>query len=372
MHSIVTFDGELLRAVTGSAVTLTLEDEIDVSRGDMIVHPGNLPRVGRQLEAQLVWMSEQSLLPGKSYWFKQTTRRSRAEVQVVSHRIDVNSLQKVGAATLKLNEIGRCQLAVHDPVMHDPYQENRKTGAFVLVDRVSHETVAAGMILDPATDSHRSDAWSSRLRSNRLEFAPSQVSADSRRERFGHSPLTVLITGLSGSGKTTIACALEKQLFAAGRAVMVLDGQNLRHGISRDLGFSTEERSENLRRAAEIARLVNEAGLICIAAFVAPDATIRAKAKQVIGTDRLFHVHLTAPLEVCRVRDASGRYGAADRGEIVSFPGVTSPYEIPVDADLIIPSHEWPLEQCVAEIEQCLQRGLGGGSASPSQHQRLG
>ena len=352
VQSIITFEGTLPQANVGSAVTLTLEHEIDVARGDMIVHPDRVPRVGRQWEATLVWMSEQPLVPGKSYWIKQTTRRTCAEVQAVFYRIDVNMLRRVEASTLNLNEIGRCQVSSHDPVVYDPYRENRSTGAFVMVDRVTHETVAAGMILDPLSEAQRGDAWSGELHSSQLQFTTSRISPEQRREHFGHPALTILLTGLSGSGKTTLAFALEERLFAAGRAAMVLDGQNLRHGISRDLGFSAAERSENLRRAAEIARLVNDAGIICIAAFVAPDAAIRDKARHVIGTDRLLHIHLSTPVEVCRLRDQSGRYAAAERGEIVNFPGLTAPYVPPADAYLTIPADRWTVTECLDAIEK--------------------
>ncbi len=366
VQSIVTFDGARASAKTGEAITLTLADEIDISRGDMIVQADHIPLVSRQFQATLVWMSEQPLVPGKSYWLKQTTRRTSAEVESVNFRTDVNSLQQMDCASLKLNEIGECRISVHDPLVYDAYRQNRRTGSFVLVDRISHETVAAGMIVIPIGEVSQGDHWDGELRSKRLQYTPSRVSSDSRTKRYGHSPLTILITGLSGSGKTTIAYALEERLFAQGRAVMVLDGQNLRRGISRDLGFSAEERSENLRRAAEIAHLMNQAGLICIAAFVAPDPAIREKARQVIGTDNMLHIHLSAPVEVCRYRDSSGRYAAADRGEIVNFPGVTIPYEKPGDANLVLDTERLSVEQCLDLIEQLLSRKLGVAGTKPA------
>ncbi len=354
IQSIVTFDGDLQRVGAGAAVTVTLADQIDVARGDMIVDPESPPRVGRQLEADLVWMSEQPLVPGKSYWMKHTTRRTSAEVQLVSHRIDITTGRHIDASTLHLNEIGRCLVCTHDPIVHDPYRLDRRSGGFILVDRVTHETVAAGMIHDPLSDTARPDAWSGQLRSGRLQRSTSRISPEQRAERFAHLPLTILITGLSGAGKTTLAYGLEERLFDAGCAVTVLDGQNLRHGISRDLGFSADERSENLRRAAEICRLINDAGMICLAAFVAPDAAIREKARQVVGPERFLHVHLSASLAVCRKRDLSGRYRAADRGEIVNFPGVTSVYQEPENADLVIPTDRWSVEQCLSEIVRWL------------------
>ena len=354
VRSIVTFDGDKQHATSGEAVTLTLADEIDVTRGNMIVRHDQLPQVSQHIDANLVWMSHQPLVPGKSYWFKHTTHRTSAELTSIAHRIDVNTLKRVDAASLGLNEIGQCQLMLHAPMAFDPYLRNRRTGSFIMVDRVSHETVAAGMILDDRDDQQPHHRWNLALRSQKLQFTTSRISARERQVRYGHAARTILLTGLSGSGKTTIAFALEERLFAAGQAVMVLDGQNLRHGISRDLGFSADERSENLRRAAEIARMVNDAGMICVAAFVAPDEAIRAKARQVIGADRMLHIHLSAPVSVCRDRDLSGRYEAAECGNIVSFPGITAPYQEPTDADLTIPTDQWSVEHCLEVIERWL------------------
>lgn len=354
VRSIVTFDGELPCATAGSAVTLTLEDEIDVTRGDMIVGMAELPRVEKQFDATLVWMSHQPLVSGKAYWCKQTSRQLSAEVSGIAYRIDVNTLNRVETSTLKLNEIGHCRLSLHAPLAFDAYRQNRRTGTFILVDRVTHETVAAGMIVDTLADDQQESPWNLELRSQQLQFTPSRISAARRRERYGHPAVTILLSGLSGSGKTTIGFALEERLFEAGHSVMVLDGQNLRHGISRDLGFSADERSENLRRAAAICRLINDAGTIAIAAFVAPDAAARDKTRQVVGEDRLFHIHLSAPLEVCRQRDMSGRYQAAERGEIVNFPGITASYEQPADADLVIPTDQWPIGRCLDAIEHWL------------------
>lgn len=350
VRSIVTFLGHLPEAQQGTAVTLTLEDEIDVSRGDWIIHPGQLPQVGQHLEATLVWMSTETLVTGKTYWLKHTTRHTAAEVEDVVSQLDIHTLHPREAQTLKLNDIGRCRIRLHQPIAYEPYTANRKTGTFILVDRVTHETVAGGMILS----SHEDEGSTERAIRPGLQYTPSSISREARCGRTGHDPATVLITGLSGAGKTSLAFALEARLFSAGLSVTVLDGQNLRHGISRELGFSAEERSENLRRAAEIARLLNDAGLICLAAFVAPEEAVRAKARDVIGSERFFHVHLDAPLETCRQRDSAGRYTAAERGEIANFPGVTAPYPTPQDADLVIPTDRWPLERCVAEVERWL------------------
>lgn len=358
VQSIVSFDGELQQAREGMAVTLTLADEIDVSRGDMLARPDELPQVERRAEAMLIWMSEQPLVPGKGYWLKHTTRRTIAEIGAVRYRVDVNDLSRKQAATLQLNEMGRCQVLTRDPIAYDPYASNRNTGSFVMVDRVTHETVAAGLILDSEEGDTLSNAWDDPLKSARLELRASRISTAQRETRYGHRAFTILITGLSGAGKTTIALALEEKLFDAGHVVILLDGQNLRHGLSRDLGFSAHERSENLRRAAEIAKLVNDGGIGCVAAFVAPDAEVRNKVFERIGRSRVLHVHLEAPIEVCRQRDRSGRYDAAERGEILDFPGVTASYDVPSDVDLVLNTATSSIEHCVASIQYALTQNL--------------
>jgi len=285
-------------------------------------------------------MSEQSLLPGKSYWIKHTTERTAGEIQHVRYAIDVNTLHRSAAATLKLNEIGRCRLSLRDPVMFDAYRQNRETGSFIVVDRITHETVAAGMFLAPGDGSGGGEHWDDQPAGLRLQRAVSRIGVEQRARRYGHEPFTLLITGLSGSGKTTLAFELEQRLFDENKKCIVLDGQTMRFGISRDLGFSAEERSENLRRGAEIATTLNDAGLICIAAFVAPHDDARQRVRARIGVDRFMHVHLSTPIDVCRQRDTTGRYDAAERGEITSFPGVTSGYEPPTNADLEISTHD--------------------------------
>jgi bifunctional enzyme CysN/CysC len=355
IRRIVTRDGDLAEAAVAESITVTLDDEIDVARGDMLVCPGNRPHICRDADAMLVWMSEEPLMPGKSYWVKHTTRRTSGEIQLVRYTIDVNTLQRSQATTLRLNEIGRCRLATRDPVMFDAYRRNRATGAFILVDRVTHETVAAGMFLDPSDSSSSGEHWDDQPAGLRLQRAVSRVSGEERARHYGQAPFTLLITGLSGSGKTTLALDLEQRLFWAGRKCVLLDGQTMRFGISRDLGFSADERSENLRRAAEIAKMLNDAGLICLAAFVAPHDDVRQRMRDLIGADRFLHVHLSTPLDVCRQRDATGRYDAAARGEIASFPGITSAYEPPTTADLEVSTHDLPPDQAVQAVLDLLQ-----------------
>ena len=361
IKSIVTFDGELEEAFSPQSVTLTLEDEIDISRGDMIVRPGNVPRVEQKFEATVVWMAEEPLVPGKSYWFKQTSKLTPGTISTLRYQIDVNSLHRKDAPTLKLNEIGRCAIMTSQPLCFDGYRRNRATGAFIIIDRLTNGTVGAGMILDRSTSEARHDHWDDAPAAAGLHGERSNVSANERQARFGQKPATLLLTGLTGSGKTTLAYALERRLFDEGRAVVVLDGQNMRRGISKDLGFTADERSENLRRSAEVAKLFNDAGIIVLAAFVAPDEAVRQKAAGTIGRARFLVVHLAAPLDVCRQRDTDGHYELADSGEIAMFPGVSSPYEPPASPDLVLETDKLPVDQCVERILALLSsRGVLG------------
>lgn len=360
VESIVTFDGELEEAFTPLSVTLTLEDEIDVSRGDMLVRPDNVPLVADSFDATIVWMSDEPMLPGKQYFIKHCSKISPGSVAKIRYRIDVNTLHRQEAEKLGLNEIGRCQVRLNQPIAFDGYRGNRGTGAFVVIDRMTNVTVGAGMILDHSTATSR-DHWEDEA-SEHLHEQRSNVSDVERAGRFEQQPATILLTGLAGAGKTTIAYALERRLFDTGRAVCVLDGQNMRRGISRDLGFSIDERSENLRRSAEVAKLFNEAGLICIAAFLAPEEAVRQKVADVVGRERFLIVHLSAPIEVCRQRDQEGLYGAADKGEIANFPGVSAPYEVPTSPDLVLNTHEISVEECVKQVEGLLKgRGILAG-----------
>lgn len=359
VKSIVTFDGDQEEAFSPQSVTLTLEDEIDISRGDMIVRPGNLPRVEQKFDATLVWMSEEPMVPGKSYWFKQTTKLTPGTITTLRYQIDVNTLHRAEAPTLKLNEIGRCAVSLSQPICFDGYRRNRATGAFIVIDRLTNGTVAAGMILDRSTSDDQHDHWDDAPAAAHLHGEKSNVTTEQRQARFGQKPATILFTGLTGSGKTTLAYAIERKLFDEGRAVVVLDGQNMRRGISKDLGFTALERSENLRRSAEVAKLFNDAGLIVLAAFVAPEEAVRQKAAATIGADRFLIVHLSAPIEVCRQRDTDGHYKLADSGEMPLFPGVSSPYEPPTKPDLVLETDKLSVEACVQRILVLLnERGV--------------
>ena len=363
VKSIVTFDGELDEAFAPQSITLTLEDEIDSSRGDMLVRPGNVPKVDQRFEAMVVWMAEEPLVPGRQYLFKQTSKVVPGAVSTLRYRVDINTLHSQPAPTLSLNEIGRCTVTLTSPIAHDTYRRNRTTGGFIMIDRLTSATVAAGMIIDREADDARSDHlgdhWGDSASAEHLHAEQSDVTVAEREARFGQKPATILLTGLTGSGKSTLARALERKLFDMGRGVVVLDGQNMRLGISKDLGFTAADRSENLRRSVEVAKLFNDAGMLCIAAFVAPDDAVRRKAADRVGTDRFLVVHLSAPVEVCRTRDTEGHYRLADQGDLVNFPGVSAAYEPPTDPDLVLPTHAWPVGRCVDAVLTLLEsRGM--------------
>lgn len=353
VKSIVTYDGELEEAFAPLAVTITTEDEIDISRGDMVVRPDNLPTSTDKFDATVVWMAEQPMVPGKEYLIKHCSRVASGRVSTLRYKIDVNTLHRHPGATLELNEIGRCQVQLNQPLTVDDYRRNRGTGAFIVIDRVSNITVGAGMILDRKS-ADDTDHWDAQA-SESLETRISPVTAEEREARFGQRPVTLLLTGLPAAGKTEIANAVERQLFDLGRTVAVIDGQNLRQGLNRDLGFTADESSENVRRAAEVAKLLNNAGFITIASFVAPDEGVRQKAAEVVGTDRFLVAHVSAPLEWCREHDDQGVYAKADAGEIANLPGVSAEYEPPTNPDLVLPTHEISIEECATRVLNLLK-----------------
>jgi bifunctional enzyme CysN/CysC len=355
VKSIVTLDGELDEAFSPQAVTVTLEDEIDVSRGDMLVHPGNEPRVSSQAEAMVVWMAEKPFVPGRTYWIKHTTRMVGGEIAEIRYGVDVNTLERRPATQLAMNEVGHVFLSLNQPIAYDPYKVNSATGAFIIIDRLTNNTVGAGMILEHTDRRGQGDHWGQAPFAGKLKEKASQISLADRESRFGQKGATVLIYGLTGSGKATIAYELEKRLWEQGRAVKVLYGPDMRQGLCRDLGFTADDRSENLRRSAEVAKIINDAGLLCICAFVAPHEAVRQKAREVVGTDRFVEVYLSAPVEVCRQRDKTGAYAMADSGKIAQFPGVSADFEAPKQAELVLPTHEISVEQSVDRIVKFLQ-----------------
>ncbi len=349
---VVTFDGDLDAAGPGRAVTVTLEDEIDVSRGDMLVAPGQAPMRGHEVDAMVVWMSEDALRPGRQYLLQSVNGRSNASVSHIRYRVDVNTLEEDEAPCLELNDIARCAVAVDRELLFDPYTDNRATGSFILVDRLTNATVGAGMILGP------SSVWDRRARKT-VQRQRSTISLEERQARYDQRPATVLFTGLTSAGKSTLGLALERRLFDRGRVTLRLDGENVRLGLSKDLGFTAAERSENLRRAGELARFANNQGIIAIMALVAPEAEARRRLEELISDERFVEVFVDTPIEVCRERDQSGIYEAADRGEIAQFPGVSVPYEAPEDPDLRIDTTAVDVEEAVDRIlELMTERGF--------------
>ncbi|WP_194818249.1 adenylyl-sulfate kinase [Nocardia sp. XZ_19_385] len=314
----------IAEAFPPQAVTLQLAHEIDISRGDLICRPANRPLTGRDIDAMVCWFAEDSqLTPGATYTVRHTTRAVTAEVRTLDYRLDVNTLHRdEHPEVLSLNEIGRIQLRTRQPLLFDPYRRNRNTGSFILVDETTGNTVAAGMITGPT------------LPSARVVWHSTAVERDERATRG----LTVWLTGLSGSGKSTVAVELERRLVAAGRPAFLLDGDNLRHGLNADLGFSAEDRVENIRRVGEVARLFAESGVIAVVSLISPYQSDREKARAVHEAAGIpfVEVFVDTPLEICESRDPKGMYAKARAGEIRGFTGIDAPYETPANPDLVL------------------------------------
>jgi len=343
-------DSETDHAFPPQSVTLCVDDDIDIGRGDMLAHPANLPWIAHDLEALIIWMDQEPFQPGRQYIVKHTTQSVRGQFTEVKYRIDPDTLHRQPAEMLRLNEIGRVSASLFRPIFCDEYERNRQTGCFIVIDPRTNFTVGAGLIIDR---SHRYEAIHTPApappRPHIIRHRGTVTLAD-RIRLLGQQPVTLWMTGLSGSGKSTIAYALEERLVADGRACFVLDGDNVRHGLNKDLGFTTEDRTENIRRVAEVAKLMNEAGLIVITAFISPFRKDREKAKELIGPDRFIEVFLDAPLEVCERRDPKGLYAKARAGEISDFTGISSAYERPEAPDLILDTAKLEVEDAVRLI----------------------
>jgi len=347
-------NGELGYAFPPQAITLCLENELDISRGDMIVHPANLPWVANELEAILVWIDTEPLRLHHPYLVKHTTGLVRGQVTELKFQIDPNTLHRRPAETLQLNDIGRARLQLFRPLLCDEYERNRQTGSFILIDAVTNFTAGAGIIIDR---SHPYQAPQPAA-TNIVRHA-GQVTTEQRAKVLEQHPVTLWLTGLSGSGKSTLAYALEKRLIAAGHACVVLDGDNIRHGLNRNLGFSPEDRAENIRRVAEVAKLFNEAGLIVITSFISPYRQDRALARQIIGDERFIETLVDAPLEECERRDPKGLYRKARAGLIPDFTGISAPYEAPEQPDVRLETAEATVEQLVEKVwDYFITRGL--------------
>ncbi len=333
VKEITSYDGNLNEAFPPQAVSISLEDEIDVSRGNMLIHPDNLPKVNRHFEAMLVWMDETDMDPYTNFYIKHNTHSTKARLDKIQYRVDVNTLEKSETNSFKLNEIGRVVITTTEPLYFDAYKKNRQTGAFILIDPVSHNTVAVGMILDKVN----SDTLPSRITDADREHivkSGSLISTKQREKRYGQKAQTVWITGLHGSGKNELAYSLEKELFDQGKTVVVLDGKSVRTGLSRELDHSPADRAEHLRRVAHICKLLNDQGIICIASFISPKEDIRQQVKQIIGTNRFKLVYIDADIEYCKKNDQYGLYQLASEGKLSHLAGVDEKYEIPTSADL--------------------------------------
>jgi bifunctional enzyme CysN/CysC len=341
VKSIVTFEGELESAGPGQAITLTMEDEIDISRGDLLVHADSQPQVTDSFEAMLVWMAEEPMLPGKKYDIKRATSYVPGSIASIVHKVDVNTLEEGAASSLQLNEIAKVKVSLDASIALDGYERNRTTGSFIIVDRLTNGTVGAGMIIAAPVGGQGGG----------LHGKLAHVATEERAARFGQQPATVLFSGLSGAGKSTLAYAVERKLFDMGRAVYVLDGQNLRHDLNKGLPQDRAGRTENWRRAAHVARQFNEAGLITLAAFVAPDAEGREQAKALIGNQRLLTVYVQASPQVCAERDPQGLYAAG--GD--NIPGESFPYDIPLNADLVVDTQSVSVEEGVKLVLDLLR-----------------
>jgi bifunctional enzyme CysN/CysC len=360
IRSIVTYDGDLREAAAGDSVVLTLEDELDISRGDMIVRRRNLPQVANELECMLCWLNEEPLDLKTAYILQHTTRQIRAFVSELNYRIDVDTLHREQATTLRLNEIGRVKITTTKPLYYDPYQINRTTGSFVLIDPFSNNTMAAGMIRRRARDLDEIVSQApARQRSSDVVWEEARITRAMREQLNGHSATVLWFTGLSGSGKSTIARLLERRLFGLGVRTFMLDGDNLRHGLNGDLSFSATDRTENIRRAAEVAKLAFDHGSLVLCSFISPFRADRDVARSLLPGGAFLEIYVACDVEVCKRRDPKGLYARALAGEVADFTGVSSPYEEPLQPDLLLDSSVLSPEQSVARIlEELRNRGI--------------
>jgi bifunctional enzyme CysN/CysC len=340
---IVTLDGDLPAAVAGQSVTLTLADEIDISRGDLISAAQAPAQVADQFEAKIVWMADEPLLRGRTYLLKIGSNTVTASVTEIKYQVNVNTLEHLAAKTLELNAIGECTIHLDRPIGFDPYAENRDTGGFILIDRISNATVGAGMIRFALRRSHN------------VHLQHLDVNKDARARMNHQRPCVVWFTGLSGSGKSTIANLVEKKLHALGHRTYLLDGDNVRHGLNKDLGFTDADRVENIRRIGEVAKLMVDAGLIVLTAFISPFRAERRMARQLLAPGEFFEIHVDVPLEVAERRDAKGLYRKARRGELKNFTGMDSAYEIPESPELRLPAAQLTPEEAATRVLGALE-----------------
>jgi bifunctional enzyme CysN/CysC len=335
---VVTYDGDLEEAVAGESVTLCLSDEIDVSRGDVIATATAPPAVADQFETHIVWMSEDEMLPGRRYLVKIGATTVSATLDHPKHQVNVNTLEHIAAKTLELNQIGICNVYLDRPVPYDPYVENRDMGGFIVIDRLSNNTVGAGLV------------HFALRRAENVHWQAIEVDRSAHSALKGQRPSVIWFTGLSGAGKSTIANIVERKLHAVGRHTYLLDGDNLRHGLNRDLGFTMADRVENVRRTAEVAGLMADAGLIVLVSLISPYRAERRMARDLIGEDQFLEIFVDTALDVAEDRDRKGLYAKARRGEIPNFTGIGAPYEVPENPDLHILTSDYSPEQAADAV----------------------
>jgi bifunctional enzyme CysN/CysC len=344
---IVTFDGDLPQAVAGQSVTLTLADEIDISRGDVISEALAPAGVADQFETPIVWMHDEPLYPGRPYLMKIGAKTVTATVTDIKYQVNVNTMEHIAAKQLELNGIGVCNIGLDRAIAFDPYAEDRDTGGFILIDRLTNNTVGAGLV------------HFALRRSQNIHLQHVDVDKAARGLQKGQKPCVLWFTGLSGAGKSTIANLVEKKLFAAGRHTYLLDGDNVRHGLNKDLGFTDADRVENIRRVAEVARLMADAGLITVTAFISPFRAERQLARSLMPEGEFIEIFVDTPLDVAERRDVKGLYRKARRGELRNFTGIDSPYERPESAELVLPASDITADEAADRVIALLrERGL--------------
>lgn len=339
---IVTKDGDLEQAVAGQSVTITLADEIDVSRGDILVDSTAPAEVAKQFETTMVWMHDEPLMPGRTYLMKVGTKMVSATVMEIKYQVNINTMEHLAAKHLELNGIGVCTVSLDQPIAFDKYLDNPDTGGFILIDRLSNNTVGAGMINFALR------------RSQNIVMQHVDVAKEARSQQKAQKPCVIWLTGLSGAGKSTIANLVEKKLFAMGQHTYLLDGDNVRHGLNKDLGFKDEDRVENIRRVSEVAKLMVDAGLIVVTAFISPFCAERAMAREMVEDGEFVEVFVNTTLEVAEGRDVKGLYRKARRGELKNFTGIDSPYEQPTAAECVLNTNEASAEDCADRVIEYL------------------
>lgn len=335
---IVTADGDLPRAIAGQSVTLTLDQEVDCSRGDVVAAADAPCEIADQFQATIVWMSETPLFPGRRYILKIGATEAKATITEIRHGFDIESFQHTPVKQLDANAIGVCNVSLDRNIPFDPFEQNRETGGFILIDPDTNETAGAGLIHFALRRAHN------------VHWQALEIDRDAHAAIKGQKPAILWFTGLSGAGKSTIANMVEKKLHSLGRHTVLLDGDNIRHGLNRDLGFSDADRVENIRRVGELCNILVDAGLIVIAGFISPFARDRAMVRHLLEAGEFVEVHLNAPLAVCERRDPKGLYKKARSGEIRHVTGIDSPYEAPLEAEVVLDTSVRDVPGCVDEV----------------------